>query len=86
MASVESLKNRLIDRILATKNKEFLEAIEQLFEITQTEEKIKLYPEQKEMLGWSEKDIEFGNILSEAELDKLDSEWLDSKYFGHKLL
>lgn len=37
---------------------------------------LKLYPEQKEMLLMSEADIAYGRVVSEAELDKLDEEWL----------
>ena len=43
---------------------------------TQKEEKIALYPEQKEMLMMSDADIENGNVVSGSELDRLDSKWL----------
>ncbi len=76
MASIDSIKNRLIDRILAAQNEKFLEAIEKIFVTTQKDEKIGLYPEQKEMLLMSDTDIENGNVVSESELDKLDSKWL----------
>ena len=73
MTTLESIRNRLIDRILSAKNEKFLEAIENIFVTTQTEEEIKLYPEQKEMLMKSETDIEKGNVVSESELEKMDS-------------
>lgn len=76
MTTLDSIKNRLIDKILAAQNEKFLEAIEKIFVTTQKEEEIKLYPEQKEMLMMSDADIEAGNVVSEAELDKLDSKWL----------
>jgi len=76
MTALDSMKNRLIDRILETKNESFLEAIEKIFISTQQENKVILYPEQKEMLMMSDADIENGNVVSESELDKLDSEWL----------
>lgn len=77
MATIDKIKNRLIDRILAVQNEKFLAAIEEIFVATQKEEDILLYPEQKEMLLLSDLDIENGNIVSETELDKLDSEWND---------
>lgn len=76
MTNLESIKNRLIDRILAVQNEKLLEAIEKIFISTQKEEIVRLYPEQKEMLLMSEADIRDGNVVSEEDLDKMDSEWL----------
>jgi hypothetical protein len=76
MTALENIKNSLIDRILATKNEKLLEAIEGIFASTQTEEVLSLSSEQIEMLAMSERDIETGNFISEAELSKQDSEWL----------
>jgi hypothetical protein len=76
MTTLESIKNRLVDRILAVQDEKFLEAIEKIFVTTQKEEIVKLYPEQKEMLMMSDADIVDGNVVSESELDKLDSQWL----------
>jgi hypothetical protein len=76
MTTLESIKNRLVDRILAVQDEKFLEAVERIFVTTQKEEIVKLYPEQREMLMMSDADIVDGNIVSESELDKLDSQWL----------
>jgi len=76
MTTLESIKNRLVDRILAAQDEKFLEAVERIFVTTQKEEIVKLYPEQKEMLMMSDADIVDGNVVSESELDKLDSQWL----------
>ncbi len=76
MSGLETIKNSLIDRILATKNKELLKAINSIFDSTQNEELVSLTSEQIEMLLMSEKDIENGDVLSESELDKSDIEWL----------
>ena len=57
MTTLDSIKNRLIDRILAVQNEKFLEAIEKIFVTTQKEEVVKLYPEQMEMLMMSDADI-----------------------------
>jgi len=77
MTTLENIKNRLIDRILATKNEKLLEAISTIFESTQSQEIISLSSEQIEMLMMSEQDIEKGNIISESELEKSDSKWLN---------
>jgi hypothetical protein len=76
MNALENIKNSLIDRILATRNEQLLEAIKSIFDSTQSEEIISLSTEQIEMLSMSEKDIEDGNLVSESELSKRDSKWL----------
>ena len=77
MTGLENIKNNLIDRILATKNEKLLKAISNIFDSTQREEIMSLTSEQIEMLVMSEKDIENENFVSESELDKADSEWLN---------
>lgn len=77
MTHLEIIKNRLIDRILAAKNEKLLEAIEKIIVSTDKEEEISFTSEQIEMLMMSEEDIKYGRIVSESELDKLDSQWLD---------
>lgn len=76
MTTLDSIKNRLIDKILAAQNEKFLEAIEKIFITTQKEEIVKLYLEQLEMLMMSDEDFASGNVVSEAELDKQDSQWM----------
>jgi len=77
MTAIDSIKNRLIDRILATKNEKLLVAISNIFESTQSENVVSLSSEQIEMLLMSEKDIENGDLVSETELNKSDTEWLN---------
>jgi len=76
MSAIENIRNRLIDRILATSNERFLEAIENIFISTQNEETVNLSSEQKELILMSEQDIKDGNLVSEPELEKLDDKWL----------
>ena len=76
MNTLENIKNSLIDRILATRNEQLLEAIKNIFDSTQSEEIISLSTEQIEMLSMSENDIEDGKLVSESELSKRDSKWL----------
>ena len=76
MNTLDSIKNNLIDNILATNNEELLKAVFSIFKIAKTENKISLTDEQEEMLILGEKDIEYGNLVSAKDLDKLDNEWL----------
>ena len=76
MNALENIKNSLIDSILATKNEQLLEAIKSIFDSTQSEEIISLSTEQIEMLSMSEKDIEYGKLVSESEISNRDSKWL----------
>jgi len=77
MEAIENLKNRLIDEILVTKNKQLLEAIEKIFTSTRNKNVVSLTSEQIEMLEMSDQDIENGNLVSESNLDKLDKQWFD---------
>ncbi len=76
MTTIDHIKNRLIDRILVSKNEKLLNAIDSIFNSTQSEEKITLNSYQIEMLMMSEIDIEQGNLISETDLEKSDAEWL----------
>lgn len=77
MAKLENIKNRLIDRIMVTKNEQLLSAIDSILNSTQTDEKLALDTHQIEMLLMSENDIEEGNIISESDLEKEDREWMN---------
>jgi hypothetical protein len=77
MKNIEIIKNRLIDRVLATNNEKLLKAIESIFDSTNEEERVMYSSEQIEMLQMSDMDIENGNIVSEEELNKFDAEWQD---------
>ncbi len=75
MTTIDSIKSRLIDRILVTENETFLEAIEKIFISTQKNDLISLSSEQIEMLLMSEQDIKDGNLIADSDLDKLDAQW-----------
>lgn len=77
MKNIDIVKNRLIDKIMVTNNEQFLNAIDNIFSSTQTETKLALDSHQIEMLLMSEKDINSGNLISEADLKKTDSQWMD---------
>ena len=77
MSGIETIKNRLIDRILATRNRELLEAIDVIFSSQKDEDSLyMLSSEQIEMLEMSEDDIANGRLVSESDLEKQDKKWL----------
>ena len=79
MATVDKIRNRLIDKILSIKNKDFLEALDKLISSSVSDSEIvELTDEQKIMLEMSEKDIENGKLISQEAMDKRNLEWLNA--------
>ena len=62
---------------MIAKNEELLAAIEAILNSTESDERIHLDSHQIEMLLMSEKDIENGNLISDSDLKKADSEWMN---------
>ena len=77
MKTIDIVKNRLIDTIMVADNEQLLNAIENIFNSTQKEDKLNLDSEQIEMLLMSENDIKLGNLVSDTDLKKADSKWMD---------
>jgi hypothetical protein len=78
MATIDKIRNRVIDKILSIRNKEFLETLDKLISSNESESDIvKLSVEQKKMLQMSEEDIENGRLVSQEEMDKRNLKWLD---------
>ena len=76
MLTIESIKHRLIDKILTTNDEKLLEAIEIFFVSTQKEEIIPLSLEHIEMLAMSEEDIKKNNLITESEINDIDVKWI----------
>jgi hypothetical protein len=78
MASIEIIKTRLIDKILASKNQGLLEAIDNIFTSSKDadDEVLELTSEQIEMLMMSEEDIKYNRLTMQEDLDKSDKKWL----------
>ena len=73
MATVDTLRNNLIDKLLAISNKEYLLALNQLVEkSTVDNDVVTLTDEQIVMLQLSDKDIEAGRLISQEMVDELD--------------
>jgi len=78
MATVDKIRNGLIDNILTIKNKDFLRALDNLITSSTTDTNVvELTAEQKEMLKMSETDIENGRLISQEAMDKRNIEWLN---------
>ena len=77
MASADSIRNSIIDRLLTISNKEYLAALFKLVESSSIgNEKLTLTKEQIIMLQISEQDIIEGRLISQEKIDKEDVEWL----------
>jgi len=80
MATVDVLRDNIIDKLLTISNKEYLSALNQLVESSSVEKGfVNLSAEQISMLKLSDQDIENGRLISQDQLDKNDLEWLKGK-------
>lgn len=78
MATVDKIRNGLINKILSIKNKDLLKALDKLVSSSVSESEIvELTDEQKIMLEMSEKDIKSGKLISQEAMDKRNTEWLN---------
>ena len=78
MATVDNIRNGLIDKILSINNKDFLVALDKLIASSSTDsELVNLTKEQKIMLEMSESDIKNGRLISQEAMDKRNLEWLN---------
>ena len=79
MATVDKIRNELIDKILSIKNKDFLETLDKLITSSDSESQIiELSEEQKLMLEISEKEIKKGKLISQDAMNKRNLEWLNA--------
>ena len=77
MATVDNIRNGLIDKILSINNKDFLVALDKLITSSSSEsDTIELTKEQKTMLEMSEQDIKNGKLISQDAMNKRNLEWL----------
>jgi hypothetical protein len=80
LATIDNIRNSLIDKILAIRNEKFLAALDSLISSSKNEnENIELTEEQKIMLQMSEEDISKGDVISHQELKSKTAGWLKSK-------
>lgn len=80
MAAVDKIRSQLIDKLLAVKNKDFLEALDKLVASSSSpSDLLELTAEQKEMLEMSDDDIESGRLISQEAMYKRNLEWLSGQ-------
>ncbi|TLP79275.1 hypothetical protein [Maribacter sp. ACAM166] len=76
MKTLNILKIRLIERTMVATDEELLPAIENILNSTETADQLILDSHQIEMLILNETAIANGNLISESDLKKEDSEWM----------
>jgi hypothetical protein len=78
MATIDKIRNGLIDKILAIKNKDFLQALDNLISSSSSDlDIVELTDDQKQMMELSEDDIKKGRLISQDAMDKRNLEWLN---------
>lgn len=78
MATVYDIRNELIDKILAIKNIEFLQALDRLIDSSNSSSAIvATTPEQKLVLEMSEDDINNERLISQETMNQRNLEWLN---------
>jgi len=77
MATIDYIRNGIINKLLTISNKNYLAALSQLVENSSTEkDTAMLTEEQILMLQLSDKDIKSGKLINQVQLDKSDLKWL----------
>lgn len=77
MAAIDTLRNKIINKLLTITNKDYLQALNKILENSPVEEDVmQLTEEQILMLQLSEDDIKHNRVISHEELDKEDLKWL----------
>ena len=79
MATVDQIKNGLIDKILNIQNKEFLNALDKIISTSFTAKKTELSVSQKAMLEMSNDDIIHERTISQEAMNKRNLEWLNGQ-------
>ena len=77
MALINTLKNKLIDKIISSNNLSLLQQISDYFELNKVEEEVVLSSEYIKLLEMSDVDISGGLLVSEKELKDKDNKWMN---------
>ncbi len=77
MATIDKIRDGLIDKILAIKNKDYLLALDKIVSSSSSESEIViLTSDQETLLEMSEQDIKNGDLISQEAMYKRNLEWL----------
>ena len=80
MISMNDIRNKVIDQLMAIKDAEFLRALSDMIDRSDVQgNAIQLTEEQKIMLAMSEEDIEAGRTIDQVTLTERELEWLKRK-------
>jgi hypothetical protein len=80
MEKLETLRNRVIDQLLAINDPRYLEALSQMIGHSKVEESsVRLSEEQKLMLAMSDEDIRSERLIDQNELNEQELTWLNEK-------
>ena len=80
MANTSEIRNRLIDRLMAISNSDYLKALEKMIDSSNIQEtSITITEEQKIMLAMSDEDLEAGRLIDQEALNKEELGWLNEK-------
>lgn len=80
MATLNEIRNRVIDSLMSIDNSQYLQALEKMIKSSNVEhDEIPLTEEQKIMLAMSEDDIQNGRMIDQDSLNKQELQWLKEK-------
>jgi len=80
MANTSEIRNRLIDRLMAISNSDYLKALEKMIDSSNIQDaSIVLTEEQKIMLAMSDTNIQNGRLINQDSLNSQELEWLKEK-------
>ena len=80
MANTSEIRNRLIDRLMAISNSDYLKALEKMIDSSNIQEtSITITEEQKIMLAMSDEELEAGRLIDQEALNKEELGWLNEK-------
>ncbi len=75
MATIDNIRNGLIDKILSIKNKDFLQALDNVITSSaSSSELVELTNEQKTTLEMSKEDIKNGKLISQDAMNERNLE------------
>ncbi|WP_420578340.1 hypothetical protein [Ekhidna sp.] len=80
MATLNEIRNRVIDSLMSIDNSQYLQALEKMIKSSNVEhDKIPITEEQKILLTMSEDDIQNGKMIDQDLLNKQELQWLKEK-------
>ena len=80
MSNTSEIRNRLIDRLMAINNSDYLIALEKMIDSSNVQQtKVALTEEQKIMLAMSDVDIKNGSVFNQESLNEEELKWLTKK-------